>query len=100
MMKHTVMFQLRKDVDVAERQRAMQQFKHDIEHLPEIIPCIREIHVGINLNPDELWDICLDSTFNTLEDIRAYAAHPAHVAVAAALKPFVANRSCVDYEQS
>lgn len=99
MMKHIVMFQLKKEVNFSERRKAMQQFKHDIERLPEIIPFIRDIHVGINVNPDEQWDICLESTFDTLDDIRTYAAHPAHVAIAMALKPFVANRSCVDYEQ-
>lgn len=99
-MKHIVMFQLKKELHPTIRRQVMQQFKHGIEQLPETIPCIRAIHVGLNVNPDEQWDICLDATFDTIDDVRLYAAHPDHVAVAAALKPFVAARGCVDYDES
>lgn len=92
------MFRLKKELPAAERRQAMLQFKEDIERLPAVIPQIRAIHVGLNINPDEEWDICLDSTFDCLEDVRTYAIHPAHVAAATALKPYVATRGCVDYE--
>lgn len=65
--------------------------------MPEVIACIRRIEVGLNVNADEAWDICLVGEFDTLDAVRAYSSHPSHLAVSGALKPFVAARACVDY---
>lgn len=54
--------------------------------------------MGLNINPDEQWDICLDSTFDSLDDVKAYAVHPDHVAAAGILKDAKDGRACVDYE--
>lgn len=98
MVKHIVIFKLKDDLAADVRAKAMNDFKQGIEALPAVIATIRDVRVGLNINPDEACHICLDSTFDTLDDVRAYAAHPAHVAVAGALKPYVDSRSCVDYE--
>ena len=97
MVKHIVMFRLKKGPE-AVRREAMEQFKTGIERLPEVIHYIRAIRVGFNINADESWDICLDSSFDTLEDVRSYSINPAHRAVAGALAPNVEARSCVDFE--
>jgi hypothetical protein len=57
----------------------------------------RKIFVGQNINADEKWDICLESEFDTLEDVKAYAVHPAHVAAAGILKEAKQDRACTDY---
>lgn len=98
MIKHVVIFKLRKEVSPEERQSAMQAFKAGIEALPAAIGLIKEIEVGLNVNDNEECDICLNSLFATLDDVNTYAAHPAHKAVAGALAPYIATRSCVDYE--
>ena len=98
MVQHIVMFKFRADVPDALRTEAAAQFKAGIEALPAVIPFIREVKVGLNLNPAEQWDICLTSTFDSLADAQAYGAHPAHQAVAGALKPLLAGRACVDME--
>lgn len=98
MVKHIVLFQLKKDLGTDEKRRAMEQFKAGIEALPSQIACIRSIFVGFNINEDEPWDICLNSEFDTLNDVRSYSVNPLHKAVAGALKPYLSNRSCVDYE--
>ena len=56
-MQHIVMFKFRDDVPQAVRSQAATLFKHDIEALPSVIPTIRHIHVGVNINPAEQWDI-------------------------------------------
>ena len=58
---------------------------------------LRKIFVGQNINADEKWDICLESEFDTLEDVKAYAVHPAHVAAAGILKEAKQDRACTDY---
>lgn len=98
MIKHIVMFQFKADVPAETRNEAARQFKAGIEALPAIIPTIRAIKVGLNINPSEKWDICLESSFDSLEDVKTYGAHPAHKAVAVELMQHVAARACTDFE--
>ncbi len=97
-MKHIVMFKFRDDVSADVRQVAREAFKKGIEALPATIPFIRSVHVGFNANPAEKWDICLDSSFDSLDDVKAYSVHPAHKAVASELMKHVGERACVDFE--
>ncbi len=97
-MKHIVMFKFRDDVSADVRQAAREAFKKGIEALPATIPFIRSVHVGFNANPAEKWDICLDSSFDSLDDVKAYSVHPAHKAVASELMKHVGERACVDFE--
>lgn len=98
MVKHIVLFRLKESLTSAEKTDVMNRFKAAIEALPEKIDFIRDIRVGLNINPDEQWDICLDSTFDSLDDVKAYAVHPDHVAAAGILKDAKDGRACTDYE--
>lgn len=97
MVKHIVLFRFREDVDAATANIAAKRFCDGIMSLPAIIPQIHKIEVGININPDECWHICLYSEFSNLEDVKLYSNHPAHVKVASELKRLLSERSCVDY---
>ena len=70
----------------------------DIEALPAKIPVIRKIEVGLNINPAETWSIALYSEFDTLDDVKFYAAHPDHVAAGKLIAEVKESRACVDYE--
>lgn len=98
MVKHIVLFKLKNEVSAEEKQAVALKFKTAIEALPAVIPFIKHVEVGININPDEQWNIALYSEFNTLEEVKAYATHPAHVAAAKLLADVKESRSCVDYE--
>jgi hypothetical protein len=98
MLHHIVMFKFRDDVSEDARRAAREAFKKGIEALPAVIPTIRSVYVGFNANPAERWDICLTSTFDNLEDAKAYGAHPAHRAVASELMKLVGERACTDFE--
>ncbi|MCR4764551.1 MAG: Dabb family protein [Bacteroidaceae bacterium] len=98
MVKHIVLFKLKKDVSAVEKQAVALKFKAAIEALPLVIPFIKHVEVGININADEQWDIALDSEFDTLSEVKAYAAHPAHVAAAKLLAEVKDGRACVDYQ--
>jgi hypothetical protein len=97
MVKHIVLFKL-KDVDAQQKMEVMKSFKSAIEALPKEIDFIRNIEVGLNINPDEAWNIALYSEFDSLEDVRRYAVHPSHKAAASLLAELKESRSCVDYE--
>ena len=98
MTKHIVMFKFRDDATADVRSAAREAFKTGIEALPATISFIRSVHVGFNINPAENWDICLDSTFGNLDDVKAYSVHPAHKAVAGELMKHIGERACVDFE--
>ena len=98
MVKHIVLFKLKESLSEDEKKDVMNRFKVAIEALPEKIDFVRQVFVGLNCNSAEKWDICLESTFDTLEDVKAYSIHPDHVAAAGILKDAKADRACVDYE--
>ena len=98
MVKHIVMFKLKETLSMEEKLDVMNRFKSAIEALPVKIDVIRKVFVGLNINEAEQWDICLESEFDSLEDVKLYAVHPDHVAAAGILKDAKLDRACVDYE--
>ena len=98
MVKHIVLFKLKDTLSKEEKCEVMNRFKAAIEALPAKIEVIRKVFVGLNMNEAEQWDICLESEFDSLEDVKTYAAHPDHVAAAGILKDAKDGRACVDYE--
>lgn len=98
MVRHIVLFKLKNTLSKEEKLKVMSDFKVAIEALPAKIPVIRRIEVGLNMNPDEAFDIALNGEFDTLDDVNLYASHPDHVAAAGLLKEVKESRACVDYE--
>ena len=98
MVKHIVLFKLKESLTAEAKSEVANNFKNAIEALPASIPFIRKVFVGVNINTAEAWDICLESEFDSLDDVKAYAVHPAHVVAAGILKDAKADRACCDYE--
>lgn len=98
MIKHIVLFKLKDEISVEKKLAVMNKFKGAIEALPAKIPVIRMIEVGLNVNPAESWNIALSSEFDSLDDLKAYATHPDHVAAGTILAETKESRACVDYE--
>ena len=96
MVRHIVLFKLKDEAPAEKKLEAMHAFKQAIEALPVRIPFIRKVEVGLNINP--AGSIALYSEFDTLEDVKAYAVHPDHVAAGALLAEVRESRACVDYE--
>lgn len=98
MVKHIVIFKLKDEISQNEKLSLMNQFKEAIEKLPPVIPVIRKIEVGLNMNPEESWHIALYSEFDSLDDVKTYATHPEHVKAGQIIAQAKENRACVDYE--
>lgn len=98
MVKHIVLFKLKDAASADSKLEAARRFKEAIEALPAVIPSIRRIEVGLNINEAENWSIALYSEFDSLADVKAYAVHPAHVAAGKLLAEVRESRACVDYE--
>lgn len=93
------MFKLKEFASPAEKMAKMNEIKEALEVLKNKIDLLHLIRVDLNCNPEETWDLILTTELATLEDVRTYAAHPEHVAVAKGIiGPVKADRACVDYE--
>ncbi len=97
MIKHVVIFKFKPFLNDEEKLEKEQEIKVALLALKEKIEVLRSIEVGININPNEEYDLILTTTFDKFEDIEVYAKHPAHLEVAALIKPLKAGRACVDY---
>ena len=77
-----------------------RDIKAGLEGLAGRIPGLLDIKVNIEGRLDSSnADVMLDSTFTDEAALRAYAVHPAHVAVAdSKVRPFTCLRTCLDYE--
>lgn len=96
MVKHIVTFKLTGTPE--ERRRVAEAFRDALLQLPSQISVLRSIEVGINANPAESWDVVLTAVVPSIDDVKVYALHPAHVAAAAIIAPVKESRACVDYE--
>lgn len=97
MVRHIVLFRLKESLSQAEKRDIAVRFKTAIEALPEVIGFIGKIEVGLNINENEKFDIAIYSEFKTLDEVKAYSAHPSHVAAAGILTGHVDERACVDF---
>lgn len=99
MVKHIVLFKMKPFASEAERITKLIEIKVALEDLIHKVDVLRSIEAGINLNPAEEYDLALYTTFDTMEDVAVYAAHPDHVAVARTfIAPLKEARACVDYQ--
>lgn len=98
MIKHIVLFKLKTFNDEAEKKEKMNEIKNSLEALIQIIPELKKIEVGLNMNPAEQWDTALITEFETIKDLEIYANHPDHVAISKnIIAPIKKGRACVDF---
>lgn len=100
MVKHIILWKLRSELSIAEKQAAAKAIKQGLEGLKGQVPGLIDIHVQIDGRLDSSnVDIMLDSTLDSVESLKGYAVHPAHVAVANGIvRPNTELRTCLDYE--
>lgn len=94
MIRHIVMWKFKED-----QHENMLLFKERLLALRDKIPEIREMEVGININPSERsFDAVLVSAFDSLDALRSYSVNPLHVAVSDFCKTIRTQSVSVDYE--
>ncbi len=100
MVKHVVFFRLKDEAEGCSKAQNAAIIQERLLALRDIVPCLRSEEVGINIpnakNTD--FDICLECTFDTWEDLNTYATHPEHLKVVDYILRCKEARSAVDYE--
>lgn len=98
MVKHIILWKLKDEYSQEEKQSIKAGIKEGLESLQGKIPGLLEIKVQTEGLESSNVDVMLDSSFEREEDLKAYAVHPEHVAVAdGKVRPYTAVRSCMDY---
>ena len=93
MIKHIVMWKFKEN-----EEEIMKLFLEGLNKLKGIIPEIKNMETGININPKNDYDAILISEFETMEDLEKYKNHPEHVKVSALCKEIRLDRQAIDYE--
>lgn len=66
--------------------------------LVDLISTLKSMEVGIDFNKSErAFDLSLYSTFETKEDLKAYAVHEEHLKVVELIKEVTLESKVVDY---
>ena len=96
MIVHIVFFKF-KDENKSEN---IQKVAEALHGLVQKIDGLLSMEVGIDFNKSErAFDLSLYSTFNSKEDLQAYAIHPAHSEVVSLIKEVTTQTKVVDYEK-
>jgi len=96
MVVHIVMFRFRDE----EKEANIRRVKEMLEALPEKIPSLRSMEVGVDFSRSERsMDLVLTSTFDDRAGLEEYRIHPAHQEVVALIKEVTQESRVVDYEK-
>lgn len=98
MIKHMVFWKLNAD-DVAGKAAAVSEIAGALEPLVGIVPGLHSLIVRPNVVDSETsWDAALVSEHDSVAELQAYQAHPAHVEAAAVPRRLAQTRITVDIE--
>lgn len=93
MIKHIVMWKFKEN-----EEENMNKFLEGLNSLKNIIPEIKYMETGVNINPKNEFDAILISEFETMEDLEKYKNNPEHVKVSKLCKSIRLDRQAIDYE--
>lgn len=99
MIRHVVMWKLFESADGRSRAENAQIARNALLELRERIDRIRDLEVGIDvLRSERSCDLCLIASFETLDDLKYYSDHPAHLEVVEFMKKVREKAISVDFE--
>lgn len=100
MVKHIILWTLRPDLTAEEKKIVKAGVKEGLEGLVGKIPGLIDVKVQIDGRlASSTADLMLDCTLEDQEALKVYSQHPEHLAVAnTKVRPFTAQRACLDFE--
>jgi predicted naringenin-chalcone synthase len=94
------MWKLHDSYSVEEKENLKREFRSKLLDLKGKIDVLQSIEVYLNTYEEKEtnFDIFLDTSFKSMEDLKAYSVHPEHVKVVEFVNSLKLNRACVDSE--
>ena len=100
MVKHVILWKLKDEFPLEEKQQIKLNAKAALESLLGKIDGLTEIKLNISPMEPSNAEMMLDSTFTSVDALKAYQVHPDHVEVANKfVRPFTCERFLFDFEE-
>lgn len=96
MVKHIVFWKLQGNLDV--RREFIREFRMKTKFLQTVIPQIKSVVVGENIYSDNGYHVCIDSIFESFEELEIYISHPEHLKVRKFMDANTYDKTVFDYE--
>jgi hypothetical protein len=98
MIRHIVTWKLIAE-DAVAKAEAFDQLAMGFGALPHVIPGIKTLHLGRDLDETEgNWDVVLVLDVANAKDLDAYQVHPEHEKVKQIVRALTGERSSIDFE--
>lgn len=98
MVKHIILWTLKDELSAAEKASVKAGIKQGLEGLVGQVPGLLSVHVTTEGLASSTADLMLDTTLADEAALKAYATHPAHLAVAnGKVRPYTKTRACLDF---
>lgn len=99
MIRHIVLFKLKEFSSDEERNQALDDVLLNFRSLVGEIPQIRNYTVMPDIvRANTSFDIIINSSFDSLDDLKAYQAHPAHQYAVEQNKQWCSEKVVADYK--
>ena len=100
MIKHIILWTLKPELSEEEKATVKAGIKQGLEGLVGKVPGLIDVKVQTaGRLASSTADLMLDCTLEDEAALKVYAQHPEHLAVAnTKVRPFTAQRACLDYE--
>ena len=98
MIKHIVMWKLKNEGGSEIKRLNSQKLIMELEYLRKKIVQIKALKTGINIYPENEYDVMLEMEFDSMEDLIIYQKHPEHQKVVEYLKAIRETKASIDYE--
>ena len=99
MVHHIVLWNFLESMNQEEKREAGAKMKELLEPIGALVEGAVSIKVVMNELDSSNRDIALISQFETVEALKTYQIHPAHVEAGKFVRSVTCNRSCLDYEE-
>ncbi|MBE6543163.1 MAG: Dabb family protein [Ruminococcaceae bacterium] len=100
MIKHIVMFKFREQAEGRTAVENAQIAAEMLSALQGVVPTLKASRVSLNSEKatPANYELVLETEFDDMEGLAAYAVHPEHVKVGTFIRSVMVSRACVDYE--
>ncbi len=98
MIKHVILWKLDEKLSEDERNQVKINAKRELEGLVGKVSGLVSMEIRIDGIESSNADMMLDSTLESVDALKGYAAHPEHVRVANTfVRPYTVQRLCLDF---
>ncbi len=97
MVKHIIIWNFKEEYTSTQKAEFAEKIKSELEALVGIVDGLTELKIITNPLDSSNGDLMLDSTLTSVEALKGYQIHPAHIAAATFVRSVMGDRKCMDF---